>query len=324
MKTTTKPAVDNIYIENCVWQNVESTFIVRFPSWPYYMSHLVCFIFTIIQTLLTVFLNYLAVHALCKSSQLRRKTTLFLVLLLSVNDLAIGIIADPVLLLHFGRELSGAKDCFGSTLKKVILDTLSGISVAIFLVLNGEIYLSIIHPIFHKIKITNRRVLKILFVVVIISILRSYLFAFHINKIAAKFFVTIFLVLTLLVLTFIHMKISMAVYKRRRVGFQGNVQSSNMSQSKSFLHGVREAKSCLLVLFCTVICYLPAVIEDSMMNNGTFMVVVFNPWRNSSVLSASFLNCIVFFWRNAILRKEAKNIFRSINVRCFLNSKNSM
>lgn len=320
MKATTTAAVDYLYVAKCVWQNLESRFIVRFPSWPYYMSHLACFIFTIIQTLLTIFLNYLAVHALCKSTQLRRKTTLFLVLLLSVNDLAIGVITDPILLLHFGRELFGVKNCLGSTLKKVTLDILPGISVAIFIVLNGEIYLSIIHPIFHKIKVTNRRALKIVCVVVFISMLRSYLFAFHISKLAAQLFVVIFLLLTLSLLTFIHVKIAVAVYKRRRVGFVGNAQSSNVRESKSFLHGVREAKSCLLVLFCTVLCYLPAIIEDGMPNSSTFVIFVLNPWRNTFVLAASFLNCIVFFWRNAILRKEAKKIFRSLNGRCSQNS----
>jgi hypothetical protein len=310
MTTAMKPAADYSYTENCVWHNVESAFVARFPSWTYYMSHLICFIFNVIQALLTIFLNYLAVHALCKSSQLRRKTTLFLVMVLSANDLAVGIIVESVFLFHLGREIYEMEDCFGSALKQVTLDLLPAISFTIFVVLNFEIYLSIMYPIFHKTKITNRRVLKILCITVMISIVRSYLFTFHVSERAATLFVTIFILLTLIALAFIHIKISVAVYKRRRIGFTSGVQSSHVPQSKSFLHGVREAKSCLLILFCTVFCYLPSAIEGGLEKN-TFAIVLFNPWKCTSVLAASVLNCIVFFWRNGILRKEAKHIIHS-------------
>ena len=190
MKTTMKPTEDYVYIENCDWLNIHTAFVVRFPSWLYYMSHIICFGFNIIQTLLTIFLNYLAVHALCKSPQLRRKTTLFLVMLLSVSDLAFGVIVAPPFLSHIIREIYGTEGCFGSTLKKVTMDILPSLSLTIFVVLNVEIYLSIIHPIFHKTKVTNRRVLKILCVLVILSIARSYLYAFHINKQAGQLFIS--------------------------------------------------------------------------------------------------------------------------------------
>ena len=306
-----KPAADYSYFENCVWQNVESVFVAGFPSWTYYMSHLICFTFNIIQTLLIIFLNYLAVHALCKSSQLRRKTTLFLVMVLSGSDLAVGIIVEPVFLFHLGREIYGMEDCFGSTVKKIIVEFFVAISFTTFVALNVEIYLSIIYPIFHKTKVTNRRVLAIICVIGIITIIRTYLFVFHIGKRAAKLFASIFILITFIALTYIHVKISMAVYKRRRIGFAGGVRSSNVRESKSFLHGVREAKSCLLVLFCTVLCFLPSAIEDGMTERSTFMVILFNPWRSTFALAASFLNCIVFFWRNGILRKEAKNVIHS-------------
>ena len=313
MNLSTKPAVPvdyDLYIENCVWQRVESAFVVRFPSRTYYMNHLVCFTFNIIQALLTIILNYLAVHALGKSSQLRRKTTLFLVLLLSFNDLVIGVMADPVLLFHLGREIYGMENCFGSTLKKITLDTLSGISITIFVVFNAEIYLSIVYPIFHKTNVTNKRILKIVCILGIISILRAYLFVFHISKRVTKLFATAFLLLALIALAFIHIKISLIAYKRRRFGFAAAFAGR---QRKSFLHGIREAKTCLLVLFCTVLCYLPSVIEEGMTERSTQVVILFNPWRNTSALASAVLNSIVFFWRNGILRKEAKNIIQSLS-----------
>ncbi len=306
-----KPAAHYSYTENCVWQNVESVFVAGFPSWTYYVSHLLCFIFNIIQTLLIIFLNYLAVHALCKSSQLRRKTTLFLVMVLSANDLSVGIIVEPLFLFHLGREIYGMEDCFGSTLKKIILEFFIATSFTTFVVLNVEIYLSIMYPIFHKTKVTNRRVLTILCIIGIVTIVRTYLFAFHISKRASKLFFSSFILITLVALTYIHIKIFVVVYKRRRIGFVSGDRSSNVHGRKSFLQGVREAKSCLLVLLCTVLCFMPSAIEDGMTETSTDMIILFNPWRSTFALTASFLNCIVFFWRNGILRKEAKSIINS-------------
>jgi hypothetical protein len=314
INTSVESAAENIYIEKCTWQNLQSAFVVRFPSRQYYLNHLTCFAFNIIQTLLTISLNYLAVHALWKSSQLRRKTTLFLIMVLSASDLAVGIIVGPVFLFHLGMEICAMQDCFGSALKKLVFDILPGISFGLFVVLNVEIYLSIIYPIFHKTKVTNKRALKTLCVVVFVSVLRSYLFTFHISKRGATMFVTVFILLIVMALVFIHVKIFMVVYRRRKIGFAGTAvggPSSSALRRKSFLRGVREAKSCLLVLFCTVLCYLPSAIEDGMLETSTFTVIFFNPWRCTFFLAASFLNCIVFFWRNGILRKEAKDIIHS-------------
>ena len=313
MKPTAKTAMYNFFIESCVWQNMESTLIVRFPSWSYKMNHIICFVFNIIQTLLTIFLNYLAVHALCKSPQLRRKTSLFLVMLLSVSDLVLGVTVAPTFLFHLAKEIYGTDDCFASIAKKILFDTLAAISFTIFFILNVEIYLSIIYPIFHKTKITNRRTFKVLCICVIVSIVRSYLFVFHVSKQGQKLFFSAFILLTLVALAFIHIKISVVAYKRRRVGFVGRDDSSNLQKSKTgFLRCVREAKSCLLVLFCTLLCYLPSVIEDRT-KQTIVTVILLNPWRNTATIAASNLNSIIFFWRNGILRKEVKNIMKSIS-----------
>ena len=303
----TSSVVDDTYIQNCVWHNVESVFVAGFPSSIYYYSsHVVCFTFNVIQMFFTAFLNYLAVHALWKSSQLRRKTTLFLVMLLSANDLAIGIIVEPFFLFHLGKEIRGTEDCSGSTLKKVILEFFVATSFTTFIILNVEIYLSIMYPIFHKIHVTNRRVFTVLCVITLATLIRTYLFIFHIDKRASKLFFSAFISISLIALTYIHIKISVSVYKRRRIGFVRGVR-----ERKSFLHGVREAKSCLLILLCTLLCFLPSAIEDGMTDRSTFMVIVFNPWRSTSAMAASCFNCIVFFWRNGILRKEARNIITS-------------
>ncbi len=305
--TSIKPTAEyDMYLENCVWNNLELPFVISFPSFPYYASHVVCLIYNVIQTLLTIVLNYLAVYAFWKSSQLRRKTTLFIVMVLSANDLAIGLVAEPLFLLHLSREIFGNENCFTVVLNVISLDMLMPISMMTFLVLNFEIYLSVIHPIFHKTKITNRRVLNLLLILWFVLIVRGYLFVFHLDRNAAAVVVTLLMSSTMSALVFMHSRIFISVYKiRRRIE-----PSSRIRGGKEFLRGVRDAKSCLLVLFGTICCYLPAAIENGIKTQSTFNEIVLNPWGTTFVLSASVLNSIVFYWRNKILRKEAISLLK--------------
>ena len=305
-----------MYVDNCVWRNLEYPFVTRFPSWSYYASHVVCLIYNVIQTLLTIFFNYLAIHAFYKSSQLRRKTTLFIVMVLSANDLAIGLIAEPLVLLQLSTEILGNENCLNLWFNVLTLNLLLSISITTFLVLNFEIYLSIIHPIYHKTKITNRRVLYLLLFLWLVQMVRGYLFAFHLTKNTGQIIATLLISSEMLAIVYMHSRIFVTVYKRRKI-VPG--ASSNFRRGKAFLSGVRDAKSCLLVLICTVCCYLPAVIENASIGAGkTSKGIVLTRWSATFLLSASVLNSIVFYWRNKILKKEAMNVLRTF---CLLSSK---
>ena len=309
-ETTIRPTAEyDMYLENCVWETLEFPVVVRFPSRLFYASHVVCLIYNIIQTFLIITLNYLAMHAFYKSSQLRRKTTLFLVMVLSANDFLVGLIGEPVFLLCLSREIFGNKNCLSEMLSFVILDILLGISIITFLVLNFEIYLSIIHPIFHKTKITNRRVLYLLLSLWFAAMTRSYLFGFYLNRNTVEVIITLLISSALLAMVFMHSRIFITVYKRRRIE---PAVSSNIQRGKAFLRGVRDAKSCLMVLCCTVCCYLPASIESGMRTKIMFKEIVLDPWGATFILSASVLNSVVFYWRNKILRKEAMRILRKL------------
>jgi hypothetical protein len=309
-ETTIKPTAEyEMYLENCVWKKIEFPVVIRFPSRLFYASHFVCLIYNIIQTFLIITLNYLAIHAFYKSSQLRRKTTLFLVMILSANDFLVGLISEPMFLLCLSREMFGNKNCLIEMLNFVTSDTLLGISAMTFLVLNFEIYLSIIYPIFHKTKITNRRVLYLLLCLWFAAMTRSYLFGFYLDRNTVEVIITLLISSALLAMVFMHSRIFITVYKRRRIE---PAASSNIQRGKAFLRGVRDAKSCLLVLCCTVCCFLPSSIENGMRTKTMFKEIVLDPWAATFILSASVLNSVVFYWRNKILRKEAMRILRTL------------
>ena len=298
----------DMYLGKCALGDIEYPFLTRFPS-SFYASHVVCLILNIIQTLLIIGLNYLAIHAFCKSAQLKRKATLFIVMLLSTNDLAIGIIAEPLFLLLLSREIFEIENCLNLLLNVTTLNILLAVSMTTFLVLNFEIYLSIIHPIFHKTKISNKRVLYLLLLLWFLQVARTYFVARHLDQETSQFITTSLISLTMLAMVYMHTRIFLAVHKRRttKVG----ASPSTRKHRKTFLSGVRGAKSCLLILICTVCCYLIAAIENGIGTQNAPMGIVLSRWSTTFVLSASVLNSLVFYWRNSLLRKEAINILRT-------------
>jgi hypothetical protein len=70
------------------------------------------------------------------------------------------------------------------------------------------------------------------------------------------------------------------------------------------------AKSCAIVVACTVICFLPFAVMRSL-ERSIFVTMFMEVWSKTLTLIASSLNSIVFFWRNPILRNEAKAVLKN-------------
>jgi hypothetical protein len=317
-ESSPKPSTEyDGYLKICVWNSLELRVITDFSSSSYYASHhLACLVYNIIQTLLNIVLNFLAIFAFWKSAQLRRKTTFFVVMVLSANDLAIGLFAQPQGLVLYSREFWGHQNCLGAVLTALTFDVLLSISMATFLILNFEIYLSIIHPIFHKTKITNRRVFYLLLILWCANIVRVYLFAFYIDKDRSAVAITLSMTSIILAMVFMHSRIFITVYKRRRIEAMASSNSA-----RAFLRGIRDAKSYLLVLVCTLCCYLPFAIENvAQTQRATFNRIILRHWCSSFVVSASVSNSIVFYWRNKILRKEAVGAVKDFFTLCLRDS----
>ena len=233
-------------------------------------------------------------------------------MVLSANDLVAGLTTGPLFALHLAREVLGTQDCTGATITAISLHT-TAISSTTFLILNFEIYLSVVHPIFHKTKITNGRILIVLIVLWLLQVLRVYPLLYYMGASSAPL-VSVIVTLALLCLAFLHGRIFVTVYKRRRIGVVNNdgTTSVNFGRFKSILAGARDAKSCLLITFLTTVCYLPVVIDNGIKSENPVRTIVLNPWSSTFILSASVLNSIVFYWRNKILRKEAMTILRDL------------
>lgn len=133
--------------------------------------------------------------------------------------------------------------------------------------------------------------------------------------------ISIVLVFIAFVTLYIYVSICIAIRRRPRVaetreregrGTEARVSVGRTNQTKES-QNIKMAKSCGCVVAIAFICNVPFAFTHSLPTSNTISTI-FALWSITLALSASSLNSLVFFWKNPILRKEAKNIFQGINI----------
>ena len=79
-----------------------------------------------------------------------------------------------------------------------------------------------------------------------------------------------------------------------------------MDQIKN-LQNMKMTKSCAIVVGLSFVCELPLAFTHSLPINNLLTLV--SLWSVTLTLSSSSLNSLVFFWKNPVLRKEARKLF---------------
>ena len=153
---------------------------------------------------------------------------------------------------------------------------------------------------------TNTRIFYLLLILWSTFIIREYLFLFVLKKNTVAFILTLTIALAMIALVYMHGRIFLTVYQRRRIE-----ASVHHHHGRAIARGVRDARSCIIVLFCTVCCYLPVSVEIGLRERTLVTSIVLNPWSSTLLFSASILNSIIFYWQNKILRNQSKAILRA-------------
>ena len=276
-------------------------YIIDYTSPRILVNHVMGCTFTVVVTILIICLNSVTILAYWKSSQLRKKTTNFLIFILSINDLAVGIIVGPLFITLFIREiaLKRATDII-NYLNLCSIVFLSTISFQTMIIMNCERYLGIVHPIFHRMKVTKKRLLRCLIFIWIFGAAQNVLL-FHYEAVIIKL-ITIEVILLLVLLLYMYVKIYLSAPKSRNKVHQDEMQRF---KEKTFMKNAKLAKSCFLVIISSYICFIPASIVNGMTRNRSEGVYLMQIWCEVLLLLNSCLNSVLFFWSNNCLRKEA-------------------
>ena len=86
---------------------------------------------------------------------------------------------------------------------------------------------------------------------------------------------------------------------------------ANRKFEQEFLMKFKLAKSCLIVVICSFIAFLlPTVFQPLKIDN--FHEIILDGWFTILVLINSTLDSLIFFWKNKMLRNEAKKVLKNI------------
>ena len=258
-----------------------------------------------------VFLNSVVIHSLCRSSQLRKKLGYFMILVLSCFDLAVVVIIYPI------EIISTIFWSFGRSNKELVLFAgplisinLGGFSMFALLMLNVERLLALSYPYFHQRAVTKTRI-KICFVFwMIIQVGISALLPFF-GLPVAHALITVFVFLFLCIFVSSNYKmfaIAKSKRKDKRIAPADGAASSNQERKKRMVN-FKNISTCLLAAGCYFICSLPQLIYSSWRTTSSKSwndseIRLFAIWCNTFLFMNSTFNCLIFFWRNSILRRE--------------------
>ncbi len=262
-----------------------------------------------------MFLNLLVIVSFWKSSvYLRKKLCNFMIMVLSCFDFLVVITGHPLLML---RLILWSTEKYDLLAKVQIYEHFAtlfiGFSIMALLVMSIERYLGAYYPIFHRASLTRRTLLILLAIFFTIPIILAII---SVNNLLISYPVglIIFFVIVFPPFAFLNYKLFKISRKVRRdiAGYGDNTTSPDVSA----LHvKLKNISTCLLAVGCLLLIFTPAFIfiaysfaEKSTSENTR----VAKFWADTVANANSTFNCLIFFWKNDVLRKEGVKVLKSL------------
>ena len=266
-----------------------------------------------------IFLNSVVIISLWRSRQLRKKLCYFMILVLSCFDLAVVTITHPLLIsstIYFPREEIKRIRENGRTSIAFIL---SGFSMTALFTLNVERLLAITCPFFHQASVTKTRLLC--FLAFLSTIIVSLAPLINVNT-KTVIFVNIFaaVCISLLLFLLIYSNYKMFIIAKSKCANERVTPTTATSvdeKRKKRALNLKNFSACSLAVCCFFLCSSPQIFYSGFrLATGAppfnRQILLFNLWAGTFASINSTLNCVIFFWRNSILRREGMKIISAL------------
>ena len=254
-----------------------------------------------------ILLNSLVVLSFIKSSQLRKKLCYFMIMILSCIDLLTVATNHPLAVTYSIVCLSEKYDVLPMLSYSMrILNTLPSFSLLALFVMSIDRYLAMAHPLFHRVSVTKRRLLCLLAALcVFYSILAAgFVHEFLITPYVA---VSIFFGVISPPFFLINCKLLMIVKRERRTTAE--------SRNATTIVKLKNISTCLLAVACFALLSIPVLITIGIHSTGQGTSTSGRLswlWALTVMCINSTFNCLIFYWRNKILRLEGKKLLKSL------------
>ena len=224
-------------------------------------------------------LNSLVVLCWFKSSHLRKKVCYFTIFLLFFADLLTVATNCPVLITELILWISENELTFKMLIISRYFDVFLSFSIFTLMLVSFERYLAIFHPIFHHTKVTKTFLIKLHFVLLFLS---TILFVFQVTKRTIAMAI-LFCLMFIFPFTYINTKLHVISKKYRRRNVASHSQLSK--KGKSF---VKSVSTCLLLVACVSICFMPTVISTIFcaLEKTPYVILAIHGRKHFGVLTA--------------------------------------
>ena len=184
-------------------------------------------------------------------------------------------------------------------------------SLFALLVMNFDRYLATSYPIFHRTSVTKRRLLTLLAILIIVEVI---LRAMSVNNflISNQWHASIFFSFFIPPMLFINYKLFLVVRKSRK--------NKRISHEIKKTFSYKNISSCLLTVACLVVLSIPMGVYiglriSSPKKTGTLNIAYLaRLWAKTISLMNGTFNCLIFYWKNKVLRTEGLKVLKSLKI----------
>ena len=251
-----------------------------------------------------IFVNSVVIISIWKSRQLRKKLCYFTILVLSCFDLAVVSITHPFFITSTIYYFLEDVDEIRRNTRISITFMLYGFSISALFALNVERFLALTCPYFHQKSVTKTKLVCFqAFMTIMIVAQLPLLYVNRKTVFAVNIFVAVSFSLLLLLLVCGNYKMFMIAKSKREEKMISPTAGTSMDGNRnSRILNFKNISTCSLAVGCFFICSCPQIMV------AFFRLATVNIWSNTFTSINSTLNCLIFFWRNSILRREGMKI----------------
>ena len=277
----------------------------------------------VVNVLLTcagTFLNLLVLVSFWRSSAyLRSKLCYFMIMVLSFFDFLVVITNHPLLIVRLVLWLKERNDLLAMVqIYEHISNVFIGFSVMALLVMSIERYLGAYYPFFHRTSLTRRKLLTFLAVLFLVPIIFTIISLDNLVVSYSTVLIIFFVGMIFPLLLFFNYKLFMMSRKVRR-DVERRCNNTSSPEISALHVNLKKISTCLLSVGCLFLTYFPAFIAFSFTENSTSENTWMAKFWSSTVANAnSTLNCLIFFWKNDVLRREGIKAVKALrdHLRC--------
>ena len=258
-------------------------------------------------------LNSLVILSFWRSVQLRKKLCYFMIMVLSCCDLLAVLTNSPLMAFISMSRLTGKLDVNTRWphISLSLTNTFLGFSLFALLVMNFDRYLATSYPIFHRTSVTKRRLLTLLAILIIVEITLTVM---SVNNLVISYQVYLLIlgILVIPAMLFINYKLFLVVRKSRK--------NKRISPDTKKTFSLKNISSCLLVVACVVVVSIPWCvyiglrINSSETTNTLDNATLAWMWGITISLMNGTFNCLIFYWKNKVLRTEGLKALKSLKI----------